>query len=66
MKVKEHIHVIASNVSAGDRIFSPMLGECFTVKRAQRSGPYVIFRDGVYSMKRHLTDLVLVEITRDA
>lgn len=63
--MKEFIKVKASNVSAGDRVYSPLLGECFTVKRAQRHGNYMIFRDGIYSMKRHMTDLVTVEITRD-
>lgn len=52
--------VMAGSVTIGDKVFSPLLGECFTVKRTQRSGIYVIFRDGTYSMRYHINDNVRV------
>lgn len=54
----------AGNVTPGMRVYSKMLGEFFTVARAQRCGNSVILREGIFQMRCRVDQIV--EVADDA
>lgn len=51
---------ILANVKAGDRVWSDLLDEYFTVQSVRHTGDRVTLYDGIFSMRGHYTTKVLV------